>query len=95
MQVLTTALCPPHRYLSSSERETVLNTALNAFQSVDFSEGDLLHASAHHGVLASPQVLNAFQSVDFSEGDLLFREGDPGVSFILIREGEVIAIECL
>jgi len=62
MQVLTTALCPPHRYLSSSERET---------------------------------VLNAFQSVDFSEGDLLFREGDPGVSFILIREGEVIAIECL
>ena len=52
----------PHRYLSSSERET---------------------------------VLNAFQSVDFSEGDLLFREGDPGVSFILIREGEVIAIECL
>ena len=66
MQVLRTALCPPHRYLSSSERETVLNTALNAFQ-----------------------------SVDFSEGDLLFREGDPGVSFILIREGEVIAIECL
>ena len=62
MQVLRTALCPPHRYLSSSERET---------------------------------VLNAFQSVDFSEGDLLFREGDPGVSFILIREGEVIAIECL
>jgi CRP-like cAMP-binding protein len=40
-------------------------------------------------------VLNAFQSVDFSEGDLLFREGDPGVSFILIREGEVIATECL
>ena len=38
-------------------------------------------------------MLNAFQSVDFNEGDLLFREGDPGVSFILIREGEVSAID--
>ena len=34
-------------------------------------------------------MLNAFEFIDFNEGDLIFREGDPGVSFILIRDGQV------
>ena len=90
MQVLTTALCPPTgTFPHPSVRRCSTPSSRSYLTDVS------LHASAHHGVLASPQVLNAFQSVDFSEGDLLFREGDPGVSFILIREGEVIAIECL
>lgn len=58
------------------------------------SEGrpDSPSAAPSHRVANGPpagQVLNAFQFVDFSEGDLIFREGDPGVSFILIREGHV------
>ena len=52
----TLRTAPLFRYLTSAERET---------------------------------VLNGFEFVEFSEGELIFREGDSGVSFILIREGTV------
>jgi cGMP-dependent protein kinase len=34
-------------------------------------------------------VLDAFEFVDLTSGDCIFRQGDPGISFVLLREGEV------
>ena len=38
-------------------------------------------------------ILDCFAHADFKEGQLIFRQGDPGYSFVLIREGTVKCIK--
>ena len=52
----TLRTAPLFRYLTSSERES---------------------------------VLEGFSFYEFSEGELIFRQGEAGVSFVLLREGAV------
>jgi len=38
-------------------------------------------------------ILDCFEYAEFDEGDLIFRQGDPGFSFVLIREGKVTCLK--
>jgi len=57
---------------------------------------DALRAAPILRSLSSVQremILDCFEFTDFKQGDLIFRQGDPGYSFVLIREGEVKCIK--